>query len=122
MSWQVHQIELEMQNEKLRRLHDALDAARDRYFDLYNLAPVAYCTITRLGLIQEANFKMAEMLGVAPQQLRQQRLSQLACFIMISHYVKSRLLLQNPKFVLVHTQAGDLGGKSCTSASSPGGT
>ena len=72
---QVHQIELEMQNEELRRLHDALDAARERYFDLYNLAPVAYCTITKPGLIQEANFKMAEMLGVAPRQLRQQRLS-----------------------------------------------
>jgi PAS domain S-box-containing protein len=71
----VHQIELEMQNEELRRLHDDLDAARARYFDLYDLAPVAYCTLTNKGLIQEANSKVASMLGVASELLRRQPLS-----------------------------------------------
>jgi len=37
----VHQIELEMQNEELRRAQVELDAAQERYFDLYELAPVA---------------------------------------------------------------------------------
>jgi hypothetical protein len=40
----VHQIELEMQNEELRRAHGELDAARERCFDLYELAPVGYVT------------------------------------------------------------------------------
>jgi len=72
---QVHQIELEMQNEELRHLHDALDTARARYFDLYDLAPVAYCTVSKKGLILESNFKASELLGVEPERLRKQALT-----------------------------------------------
>ncbi|MEI6335966.1 MAG: response regulator [Methylococcaceae bacterium] len=62
---QVHQIELEMQNQELQRTHVELDAARERYFDLYDLAPVGYCTLNEQSLILEANLTAATLLGVA---------------------------------------------------------
>ena len=59
----VHQIELEMQNEELRLAQAELDAARARYFDLYDLAPVGYFTVSEKGLILEANLTAATQLG-----------------------------------------------------------
>lgn len=60
---QVHQIELEMQNEELRRAHAELEESRDRYVDLYEFAPIGYLTLTRDGLISEINLTGAAMLG-----------------------------------------------------------
>ena len=60
----VHQIELEMQNEELLRSQADLNAARARYFDLYDLAPVGYCTLAETGLLLEANLTAAALLGV----------------------------------------------------------
>jgi signal transduction histidine kinase/ActR/RegA family two-component response regulator len=67
----VHQIELEMQNEELRTAQEALDEARQRYLDLYELAPVGYCTINAKGLIAEANLTAASLFGVPRGQLLQ---------------------------------------------------
>jgi len=72
----VHQIELEMQNEELRRAQVELDASRARYFDLYDLAPVGYCTISKPGLILEANLTAATLLGVARGVLVKRPISQ----------------------------------------------
>ncbi len=65
----VHQIELEAQNEELRRAQQELEATRARYFDLYDLAPVGYCTISAKGLLLQANLTAATLLGMARKKL-----------------------------------------------------
>jgi len=66
----VHQIELEMQNEELRRTQVELDVSRARYFDLYDLAPVSYYTVSEAtGLLLEANLAGATLLGLARAEL-----------------------------------------------------
>ena len=70
---QVHQIELEMQNEELRNAQVALDFERARYFDLYDLAPIGYCTISEQGLIKQANLTVASLLGMTRSELLKQR-------------------------------------------------
>ncbi len=71
---QVHQIELELQNEELRRAQDALEISRERYFDLYDLAPVGYFTLDEGGLILEANLTGAKLLDVTRGALVKQPL------------------------------------------------
>jgi len=66
---QVHQIELEMHNEELRRAQAELEALRARYFDLYDRAPVSYCTLSEKGLILEANLTTVSLLGVPRAKL-----------------------------------------------------
>jgi PAS domain S-box-containing protein len=72
---QVHQIELEMQNEELRRAQLEVLKARERYFDLFDIAPVGYCTVSLKGLILEANLTTTTMLEVPRQSLTRQPLS-----------------------------------------------
>lgn len=72
---QVHQIELELQNEELRRAQVELDAVRARYFDLYDLAPVGYCTLSAKGIIKEANLTAATLLGVVRKDVVGQPMS-----------------------------------------------
>ncbi len=68
----VHQIQLEMQNEELRQAEMALDNLRARYYDLYDLAPVSYFTVSRQGIILEANLTAATLLGVVRGGLTRQ--------------------------------------------------
>jgi two-component system, cell cycle sensor histidine kinase and response regulator CckA len=74
---QVHQVELEMQNDELQRTQAQLEtqnaalvqtqveleASRDRYFDLFDLAPVGYLAVAETGPILEANLAAATLLG-----------------------------------------------------------
>ncbi|WP_243366392.1 sensor histidine kinase [Fundidesulfovibrio soli] len=71
----VHQIELEMQNEELRRALAELELARERYFDLYDMAPVGYMTLSEQGMVLEANFTLAALLGLPRGALARQPIS-----------------------------------------------
>lgn len=73
---QIHQVELEMQNEELRQAQMDLEAARDKYTDLYDFAPVGYFSISDKGLILGANLMGATMLGMEKGKLTQRRFSQ----------------------------------------------
>jgi diguanylate cyclase (GGDEF)-like protein/PAS domain S-box-containing protein len=59
----THQIELEMQNEELRRAQEELEASRSRYADLYDFAPIGYLTFDKDGLIRAVNLTGAGLLG-----------------------------------------------------------
>ena len=71
----VHQIELEMQNEELRSTQLQLDAERDRYFQLYDLAPVGYLSVSEKGLILQANLSATQLLKGARIHLAKQLFS-----------------------------------------------
>ena len=66
---QVHQIELQLQNEELRHSQLELARARDRYADLYEFAPDGYVTLNREGTVLEANLTAAKLLGVVRDSL-----------------------------------------------------
>ena len=61
---QIHQIELEMQNEELQKVRLELEESRDKYFDLYELAPVGYVVLDKKGYLLNANFSIIRQLGV----------------------------------------------------------
>jgi len=73
---EVHQIELEMQNEELRQAQMDMEAERDKYTDLYNFAPVGYFSISEKGLILDANLMGTTMLGVERGKLTGRYFSQ----------------------------------------------
>ena len=74
---QVQQIELEMQNEELRRAiaeRDEKDALLGTYTDLYEFAPVGYFNLDHAGVIHSVNLTGAELLGVERSYLINNRL------------------------------------------------
>lgn len=71
----VHQTELEMQNEQLRWAQRELDKSRERYFDLYELAPIGYFSINEMGTITESNLTLSIILGELRSNLIQQPFS-----------------------------------------------
>ena len=70
---QVHQIELAMQNEELRKASDEMEAGLEKYSDLYDFAPVGYLTLDREGTIREANLTAASLLGIERSRLVKRR-------------------------------------------------
>jgi len=70
---QVHQIELEMQNEELQKSRAELEAGMALYTDLYDFAPVGYFTLDRDGTIRRANLAGARLLGLERKRLVERR-------------------------------------------------
>jgi PAS domain S-box-containing protein len=66
---QVHQIELEMQNEELRQAREEVEFSRNKYLELYDFAPVGYFAFDNSGVIREANLTGAQLLGVERRSL-----------------------------------------------------
>ncbi len=66
---QVHQIELEIQNEALRETQIELEQSRNRYIDLFEYAPVAYVIVSRDSRLTEANRLAARLLGYPQEAL-----------------------------------------------------
>lgn len=72
---QVHQIELDMQNVELRRTQVELEAACDRYMDLYDFSPTGHFTLDLSGTIVEANLRVGTLLGINRKELIGQALA-----------------------------------------------
>jgi len=71
---QVHEIELELQNEELRRAQVRTERALARYQELYEFAPVGYLSMDREGTVLETQLAGAALLGVEADQLAGRRL------------------------------------------------
>lgn len=71
---QVHQIELELQNEELLASRAEVEGLLASYQELYDFAPVAYFTLDQAGHILQANLTAARMLGLERNHLTQRRL------------------------------------------------
>lgn len=71
----VHQVELEMQNEQLAHSQQELESLKERYFNLYELAPVAYFTLDEQNKIKECNLTSEKLLGFTKSALKEELLS-----------------------------------------------
>ncbi|MEP7381215.1 MAG: PAS domain-containing protein [Gemmatimonadota bacterium] len=71
---QVHQIELEMQNEEVQRALETAEEARERFMDLYDFAPTGYATLDRNSEMLELNLAAASLLGLERGRLVGRRL------------------------------------------------
>ena len=72
---QVHQIELEIQAEELKKSKLALEESRDKFLDLYDFAPTGILTISEKELIVEVNLTGSTLLGVGRSELVMTRFS-----------------------------------------------
>ena len=108
---EIHQIELEMQNEELRRTQLELETARDHYAGLYDFAPSALLTLNARGEILEANLSAGELLGLDRDRLMHQRFTRFVpaeaqdTFYLLCERVFSSDGRQSAELDLVNAQA-----------------
>jgi PAS domain S-box-containing protein len=70
---EVHQIELEMQNEQMVQQQKEMEATLNTYADLYAFAPVGYFVLMHDGTIRSANFTGTNLLGEGLSDLIKRR-------------------------------------------------
>jgi PAS domain S-box-containing protein len=66
---QIHEVELEMQNEELRRAQLDLETVKAKYFGLFDLAPVGYFTLDEKGLVVDVNLAGAALFGAQERDM-----------------------------------------------------
>ncbi len=75
----IHQIELEMQNEELRKAQIELEESRNQYSDLFDFAPVGYFVLDTKGCISQVNLTGASMVGIERSFILQKPFSLFIC-------------------------------------------
>lgn len=72
---QVHQVELEHQNQELRIAQEELEVSRNKYVNLFDFSPIPYFTLDPVGKIMEVNLSASKMFGIARKLLIGKRFS-----------------------------------------------
>jgi PAS domain-containing protein len=101
---EVHKIELEMQNEELKIAQEQLEKSKQRYFDLYNFAPVGYLTIDNKGSITELNLTASSILKENRSSFIKKSLSK----FIASEYEDAYYFFRNKILDLGETQSCDI--------------
>lgn len=87
---QVHQVELEMQNEELMQVREDLELALRQYIELYDFAPVGFATLTQDGTILNSNLAFSYLLGSERKTLINQRFGS---YVSIEHHTSFYVFL-----------------------------
>jgi len=66
---QIHQIELEHQNQELRITQEELEVSRNKYVNLFDFSPIPYFTLDRKSIIKEVNLSASKMFGIDRSKL-----------------------------------------------------
>ncbi|MCB1609281.1 MAG: PAS domain S-box protein [Xanthomonadales bacterium] len=74
---QLHEVELEMQNEELRQALISLEESRDRYLELYDSAPSGFISLDAEGMVIEANLTTCKLFRITRSDLVGSRFARL---------------------------------------------
>jgi PAS domain S-box-containing protein len=107
---EISHIELDLQNQELRRLSAELESSRNDYFELFNSAPVGFLTLNRKGVIDQVNLAAADMLQTSMEELIRTAFSRLI------HSDDRKIY-----FDYLQEAAGSEAGNPCELRLSPGG-
>ena len=72
---EVHQVELEMQNQELREAQHRLEDIRDQYTDLFDFAPIGYIILNEKGEIENINLTACSLIGIDRTKILKRALS-----------------------------------------------